>query len=107
MNLLEKDGVYKALRVRTGTSTKGPWKMLVTADDGGNNQVPVFVYNPEIKINDGEFFRIVEIRNIRFGHMKNAAGNWEPNCTVNAVVEKTISYEEYFAGGNPFDKEEL
>ena len=45
MNLLEKDGVYKVLRLRTGTSTKGPWKMLVTADDGGNNQMAVIGSN--------------------------------------------------------------
>ena len=106
MNIIKPDEVYTAVRVSKGTSWKGPWRMIVVNDDAGNNQLPIFAFNSDVHIGDGDRFRIVEIKEVRFGFKKDENGLWKPNCSVGAIVEKLVSFQEYNGGVLPWKENE-
>ena len=105
MNKIAEGEVYFAVRVSSGTGKGKPWQMAVVADSGGNNQISVFFDNQPQPIGDGDKFEIRQINSVQFGFLLDKQGNWRPNCSVNAIVAKVVSFQEYFKDGNPFTSE--
>ena len=42
---IEKDGVYKAKRVRWGENDHGKWELVVVASDKGKQEITIFPEN--------------------------------------------------------------
>ena len=86
---IDKDGEYKASRVRSGTAAKGDWELVVVKAEGrARQEVTVFAENvPSGVVEDGKF-RVKEIRSLSLRQKKDYDGNWtRQDVSISAVIE--------------------
>lgn len=88
-NKLEKGGIYKATRVKAGTSARGPWMLTVVADDRGRNEITLFIKNSDCDLKDNGQFKIKELVSMTLGVRKGKGEDvkWYPSYTAEAIIE--------------------
>ena len=86
---LEKDGIYEALRVRSGTSVKGDWELIVVKADGrGRQKITIFPDNKPSGVKEGGKLIVKEIHSVTVKATKNADGTFGADVTtVSATVK--------------------
>lgn len=91
---IEVGGVYEAKRVRSGTSSKGDWELIVVKPDkkGERREVTLYVDNCPSGIREGDKFRVRYIESVSVNGNKGSNGEWlhdKTSMTVNIdIVEK-------------------
>ena len=88
-NKLEAGKIYKATKVHSGTSARGPWMLTVVADDRGRNEITLFIKNTDCDLKDKGQFKIKELVSVTLGVRKGRGEDvkWYPSYTAEAVVE--------------------
>lgn len=87
---IEVGGVYKAHRVRSGTSEKGDWELVaVRAEGKERREVTLFIDNLPSGIKEGDKFRVRYIEAFTVNAQKDARGEWR-NDRTSAVVNIDI-----------------
>ena len=95
---IEKDGVYRAVRARSGVGERGAWSLVAIADEKNEKRtVTFFLDNTEVELREGQMFKIKDITSVKVGWKKDNRGAWVPDTTLSGVVEP-IAYE----GGDSF-----
>ena len=69
--------VYKAHRVRTGTSAKGDWELVaVRAEGKERREVTLFIDNIPSGLKEGDTFRVRYIESFTVNAQKDQRGEW-------------------------------
>lgn len=86
---LEKGGEYKAARVRSGTSQRGDWELVVVKADGkARQEITIFPSNTPSGVQEGEQFILKDILGVTIKKKKDADGNWtKEEVAVSAELE--------------------
>lgn len=89
-----KGQIYRAKRVRTGTSSMGDWMMVAVEDPkSSKREMPIWVQNIPCKISDGEQFKVLDITASKYSWKKDKqTDKWAPDISVKAII-KPISSE--------------
>lgn len=86
---LNRGGVYTAHRVRSGTSGRGDWELIVTKAEGkGRQSLTIFPSNLPTGIREGGTFVVDDISEVEIKATKNKDGTFGKDVTnVIAVVK--------------------
>ena len=104
---IEKDGVYRAKRARSGSSEHGDWELIAVADEKNDKRtVTIFADNTPTGTREGGMFKIKDITCVKIGYKKDHAGQWKPDTTINAVIEAIASEIDGLDGENPWDTDD-
>lgn len=95
---IEKGGTYRAYRVRSGVSEKGPWELIaIKGDKGDRREMTLYVINYPSNIREFEEFKVTGIESVQVNAEKDVNGEWT-RTKVSARV-----YVETALPCNPFD----
>lgn len=107
MNRIETEGIYRAHRVREGTSAKGFWQLVaVKAEGRDRREITLYIRNAPADIREGEFFRVKEIHAITVNAAKDENGEWtrdrmSADVTIKPIMEEQpIDLETFVPGGD-------
>lgn len=96
---IEKDGVYRAIRVRSGEAERGPWELVAIADDKNPKRtMTIFAANAPCGCIENQEFKIKEIVSLKYGWKRDKDQQWKPETTVEAVLEPIASEIDGFDG---------
>lgn len=96
---VEKGGVYRAARVRSGSGERGDWELVAIADEQNDKRkLTVFASNAPCGCVEGQQVKIVEITSVKVGWKKDQNGQWKPETTVEAVLNPITSEIDGFEG---------
>lgn len=85
---IEKDGIYRTKRVRSGTGERGDWQLIAVADDQNEKRtVTIFVENVPCGAIEGQQVKIKEIVSVKIGWKRDQAQQWKPETTMSAIIE--------------------
>jgi hypothetical protein len=86
---VEKDGIYRVARMRTGTHEEhGQWQLVAVADDKNEKRtVTIFVDNVPCGAIEGQEIKIKEITSVKIGFKRDHDQQWKPETTMTAIVE--------------------
>ena len=89
---IEKGGVYKAHRVRSGTSRKGDWELIAVKGLGDDRrEITVYVENHPSHVREGDPFVVTDIVCVTVKAYQDEEGNWTRNkMYINAMVETAL-----------------
>ena len=75
---IEKDGIYRTKRVRSGTGERGDWQLVVVADDQNDKRtVTIFVENVPCGAIEGQQVKIKEIVSVKIGWKRDQNQQWK------------------------------
>ena len=80
--------VYTATKVHSGTSSKGPWELIVLEGKTKNDRLPIWVQNVPCNIVEGAKFAIAAINGASIKHIKpsDKYDKWQDEFSIDAVV---------------------
>ena len=99
----------KALKAKSGNSSKGDWELLVVGNENGKNEVNIWVNNRPSGVPVNGMFTVTKITGVKFGYKKRewqGQDKFEPKIDINADVKFVESGFESIPdafGDNPFD----
>ena len=79
--------IYRAERVRSGESARGPWELISLKDAKKQNEITIFPTNNPTGVTEKGQFRIKKIVSLTNGKKKDQNGNWGVNVTCEAEIE--------------------
>lgn len=89
---IEKDGIYRTVRVRSGTGERGDWELVAIADENNEKrQTTIFVENNPCGVTEGQLIKVKDIVSVKIGWKKDNKGGWKPDTTLSAVIEPIAS----------------
>lgn len=89
---VDKDAIYRAIRVRSGSSQHGDWELVVIADENNEKRTTtIFAANMPCGVIENQQFKIKDITSVKIGWKKDQNGQWKPDTTVTAVLEPIAS----------------
>jgi hypothetical protein len=89
---VDKDAIYRAIRVRSGSSAHGDWELVVIADENNEKRTTtIFAANMPSGVVENQQFKIKDITSVKIGWKKDQNGQWKPDTTVTAVLEPIAS----------------
>jgi len=101
---LEKGGVYKVGRFRSGRSDRGPWEVItVKSEDKARQELTIFPSAVPSGLYEGCHMKIVEIKTVTRKKKKDANGNWTLNDVCLDAEVELVPEEDYNLDGDlPF-----
>lgn len=85
---VEKGGVYRAVRVRSGEAERGPWELVAVADEQNTKRtLTIFAANAPCGCIENQQVKIVEIISAKVGWKRDKDQQWKPETTLEAVLE--------------------
>lgn len=94
---VEKDGVYKAKRVRWGENDRGKWELVVVASDKGKQEITIFPENIPCGVKEDYMFTVNEINAVEVKVQKNKDGTWGKEKTrIEAYISPCLEQEDPF-----------
>ena len=86
---IEKDGIYRVARMRTGTHEEhGQWQLVAVADEQNEKRtVTIFVDNVPCGAIEGQEIKVKEITSVKIGFKRDRDQQWKPETTMTAIVE--------------------
>lgn len=101
---VEKDGIYRAIRVRSGSGERGDWELVAIADENNDKrQTTIFVENNPCGAIENQLIKVKEIVSVKIGWKKDSQGQWKPDTTLSAVIEPIQSEIDVGDGDLPWD----
>lgn len=108
---IEKDGIYIAKRVRSGSGERGDWQLVAVADEQNEKRtVTIFVENVPCGAIENQQIKIKDIISVKIGWKKDQAGQWKPETTMTAIIEpikseldEDFGADELLEGPTPWD----
>lgn len=85
---IEKDGTYKAKRVRWGENDHGKWELVVVAGEKGKQEITIFPQNIPCGVKEDSMFTVDNITSVEVKVQKKPDGTWGKEKTR---VEAEIS----------------
>lgn len=93
---IEKDGIYKAKRVRWGENNHGKWELVVVAGDKGRQEITIFPENVPSGVNEDCAFRVDDISAVEVKVQKNKDGTWGKEKTrVEAFISPCLGQDPF------------
>ena len=86
---IEKDGVYKAKRVRWGENDHGKWELVVVASDKGKQEITIFPENVPCGVKEDCMFTVDEISAVEVKVQKSGHFDYDEN------LDEFYDYEGY------------
>lgn len=89
---IDKGGIYTAHRVRSGTSSKGDWELIVVKGIGNDKrEINLYIMNHPSRIREGEPFKVTEILAVQVNALKDDEGNWtKQKMSADVYVETAL-----------------
>ena len=79
---------YKAERVRSGNSSRGPWELIVVRENGrAKKEITIWANNRPSGVTEGSMFRITKITSLKYGARRDGNNNWRDDVSIEADVE--------------------
>lgn len=101
---------YTAKRARSGSSSRGPWELIVI--ENGNDELTLWVTNTPSGVTDGGQFRIKSIDNmtkkkVAYKDGKVCKDRSEKNVEWQTEVDCNVTVEKVGFSEAPFDMDDL
>lgn len=89
---VDKDAIYRAIRVRSGSSAHGDWELVVIADEN-NPKRTTTIFSDVIPsgVIENQQFKIKDITSVKIGWKRDKDQQWKPDTTITAVMEPIAS----------------
>ena len=80
---------YQAHKVCSGMNGSRPWEWIKVKGSGKDRKtVTLWIENTPSGIEDGDWFRVKEIRDFKFKSKQDRNGVWQPEHSLTVVIEK-------------------
>lgn len=105
---IETGSTYTASRVRSGTSARGDWELIVVKPDGrARQEITIFPTNIPSGVIEGCLFTVENIIAVEVKAQKNKDGTWGKDVTkLEAIVSPCDlggSYDELYDFGSDLE----
>ena len=91
MILIEKGGIYRAARAKSGSSNRGDWELVAVADENNSKRTQTIFIATPTGIREGQMFKVLEIVSFKNGWKKDQNGEWKPEASITAEIEPIAS----------------